>query len=551
MYFFSGFYNNLEFFAKSDGRKGTMELLCQNKKNVLIYVENCTFSRFNTALEEDTLYHINMDGITVSQIYLCGNENILSTGVKFLDIESENMELFHADLLDTPYREQYHFTPFNNWMNDPNGLCWHKGYYHLFFQANPHEQKWGNMYWGHAVSKELIHWNYLPYIFEPQKKILESKTMIGGAFSGSAISTNEGIRFFFTRDEEIKGNPKETKQSQMTAISLDGITASDEKMIIPAGSVPGVGTDFRDPKVTNIDGKWYMVVAGCYYNVPSILLFISSDLVHWEFKHPLLQHSQIETTGFECPDFFRLTNKNVVIASLMKMKTDNGVKQPVYYYIGDWNGKEFKVLKSEPVDYGSNFYAPQSFEHNGRRIMLAWICDWDMEHQVIPYGVYGSLTIPRELTVKNNKLYQKPIREIYELMGEILYSGIQISDMSVKIEGNTYYCKVLLTGDTDYDILLAQDGKDYIKIIGTARKLELISTKNKCRNSRFLIETEQIEKIEIFMDRRVTELYLNDGEKTITKIFVNNSSDGVLKAHFGKKENISNLLVRKVNSIWN
>ena len=101
--------------------------------------------------------------------------------------------------IDTPYREQYHFSPVVNWNNDPNGLCWFKGYYHLFYQMNPFGQEWNNMYWGHAASKDLVHWTHLPVVLEPQEEILDNLAIKGGAFSGSALPVGDEVYFYLTR----------------------------------------------------------------------------------------------------------------------------------------------------------------------------------------------------------------------------------------------------------------------------------------------------------------------------------------------------------------
>lgn len=554
MNFFSGKYRKLELFAcakcSEAGKEGSLRLLKNQCEIARFQLFSGCFQRLEIPLEEGE-YCFEMQDAMVSQMYLKDSEDMLETGTKYLMVNNKNVEMFHIkEFMDTPVREQYHFMPFVNWNNDPNGLCWHKGYYHLFYQSNPHEQKWGKMYWGHAVSRDLVHWKHLPFALEPQKEVLDSSTMTGGAFSGSAISTDEGIRLFFTRDAEVVGDVGSIRQSQFTARSEDGVHFGEEKELLPAFSLEGIDVNFRDPKVFCLDSKWYMVISSNYYGKASVLLYTSEDLLHWEFLRPLLQVEDDVVSSTECPDFFRLKDRYVLLASLMDVRTEHGVYQPVKYYIGQWKDEKFQWDCEGVCDFGGNFYGTQTFEHEGRRILFGWICDWYKEHETEENGAYGSVTLPRVLSLKGDCLYQKPAIEVYSLLGDELFKQEKCAAAEVEIPGNSYYGQLLFLENTGFEILLASDGEDFLKLVGSDGEVELISTKNKDKLARFIAKTREVKKIEIFMDRRVVEIYVNDGEKVGTKLFISHSKEGIFKAFFEEPMKVEQVLVRKMEAIW-
>ena len=550
MDFYSGRYRKAELFIRKTGEEnGEFSLKKNGQQVVTTEVTSDTFHKVTIELCENTEYQMDWMNSLISQMYLCGNEDIEETGIKHLVVNNEWPE--RAEVFDTPWREQFHFTPYVNWSNDPNGLCWFRGKYHLYYQANPHEQKWDNMYWGHAVSKDLVHWNYLPYALDPQSEILESDNLVGGAFSGSAVVLPDGLRIFFTRDLEERGKAETIQQSQSTAFSRDGLAFSEEQTILPAYAVEGIDMNFRDPKVFRNGENWYMLLASNYFGKGSILLFSSKDMFDWKFIGPLLQEENPEIPSLECPDFFPLGDDAwILLASVMGMRTEYGVYQPVMYYIGEWKNEKFTVNRRESCDFGCNFYAPQTLEHEGRRIMLAWICDWEGEQVTTRHGAYGGFTLPRELSVREGRLYQRPIEEVYRLQRELLLWQNGGKAVSVEVPGNSYYSCIEFCGKTEFEISLFDDGKDYLKIIGNNSMVELISSKNKDPQERFVAETEELKKLEIFMDRRTVELYLNDGEKAGTKIFMNPNRNGRITFRFAEETKVTHIRVHRMEAIW-
>jgi len=311
-------------------------------------------------------------------------------------------------------RLKYHFEPKKGWINDPNGLVWFKGQYHAFFQHYPYAPKWGQMHWGHAVSDDLVHWTELPIALFPDQNYENS----GGCFSGSAVVKDDVLYLFYTS----VGN--ELNQTQSLATSVDGITfvKYEKNPIISECPINNKG-DFRDPKVTKIGEKYYMVCGSGIGNCGKILLFSSENLFDWTYIGILFEGEEYGKV-LECPDFFPIGDKYMLMFS--QMGKTFGSTMFVY---GDFDGKRFTPETFESPEFGTSircfvpemgphFYAPQTFKDNkNRRIMIAWMYSWDKKPD--ENAIYtGSLTIPRELTVNNGRLYSYPVAEACSLLSD-------------------------------------------------------------------------------------------------------------------------------------
>ena len=298
-------------------------------------------------------------------------------------------------------RFSYHFEPSKGWMNDPNGLIEFQGQYHAFFQHNPYEPKWGPMHWGHAVSKDLINWQELPIALEP-KEWYEND---GGCFSGSAIEKDGKLYLFYTSVS------KELGQTQSVAISEDGIHFEkyEGNPVIRHFSKDG-SKDFRDPKVVCIDGSYYMVIGTMLNGKGRVLLYQSEDLFTWSYIDVLYESVEYNH-AIECPDFFKLGDKYVLMYSKIGYKM-----YATQFIIGSFDGKKLIPESYCTPEAGPQFYAPQTFEaKDGRRIMIGWFFDWN--RQVEANAEYaGALTIPRELSLVDGKIYNFPVAEAGKLL---------------------------------------------------------------------------------------------------------------------------------------
>ena len=296
-------------------------------------------------------------------------------------------------------RFQYHFEPKRGWMNDPNGLIFYKGEYHAFFQYNPHAAHWGPMHWGHAVSRDLIHWEEYPIALYPDEPYEDA----GGCFSGSAVEKDGKMYLFYTSVS------KEYGQTQSVAISEDGVNFVKYKGNPIIRKNPLGHDNFRDPKVTKIGDTYYMVVGSGDREWGQVLLFSSSDLLHWEYETVLFGGKEYADC-IECPDFFRLGDKYVLMFSKIKEKF-----KATYFVVGDFVENKLVNYTIQNPERGYDFYAPQTFEADGRRIMIGWMYHWGKVAR--PGAAFaGALSIPRELSLENGRILNYPVSEAKHLM---------------------------------------------------------------------------------------------------------------------------------------
>lgn len=330
--------------------------------------------------------------------------------------------------IDNEYRPKFHFTPAKNWMNDPNGLVWHKGEYHLFFQHNPFGTRWGHMSWGHAVSTDLLNWEELPVAIPEDED--------GAIFSGSAVSIGDDIVAIYTRD-------KDKLEVQCIATSKDNgrtFTKFEGNPVLDLGL-----EHFRDPKVFRYQDHWIMAVVKAEEFVVSF--YSSDDLKSWKFE------SEFGKTGafggqWECPDLFPLTIDGEEVWVLIISLNPGGIRNTsgTQYFIGDFDGKVFapRYSTTEPrwFDYGSHNYAGITFnnEPNNKRIFMGWLNSWQKGSE-IETSWTGSMTIPRELGLAKVSgeivVTQKPICEAtYEIKLDVPTSGIVGLEGFVKVGYN-------------------------------------------------------------------------------------------------------------------
>lgn len=318
-----------------------------------------------------------------------------------------------ADTFDTSntdyYRPEYHHTPLYGWMNDANGLVYKDGEYHLYFQYNPYGSKWGNMHWGHSVSKDLVHWQHLdPAI---------ARDTLGHIFSGSTvIDKNNSAGYgkdamiaFYTSASDEHG------QIQCMAYSNDnGRTYTkyeNNPILTPFDGLK----DFRDPKVFWYEPaqKWYMIVSAD----KNMRFYSSTDLKQWEYLSQFGEGYGVQPNQFECPDFIQLPvdgNKDnmkwVMIVNINPGCPFGG--SATEYFIGDFDGKEFKCDTDKSVtkwlDFGKDHYATICFSNTGDRIIaVPWMSNWQYAN-VTPIRQYrGANALPRELSLytKNGEIY--------------------------------------------------------------------------------------------------------------------------------------------------
>jgi sucrose-6-phosphate hydrolase SacC (GH32 family) len=303
------------------------------------------------------------------------------------------------------YRPQFHFTPDRNWMNDPNGLVYYKGKYHLFFQHNPQANVWGNMSWGHATSTDLYNWQEEP--------VAIACTPTSGIFSGSAVVDVNNTSGFGTAENPpivaiyTEHQNDESNQSQCLAFSVDDGATFTKYEGNPVLDIKA--KNFRDPKVQWIDNQWVMTVA--LANDYKISFYSSPDLKSW--KHLSDFGPAAEVGGvWECPDLINFEGKWVLLVSLNPGGYQIG--SGTQYFIGQWNGKEFIAddLQTRWIDYGRDNYAGVTFSNapDKKKIFLGWMSNWHYAGKAPTDPWRSAMTLPRELSLKSDRIIQTPVK---------------------------------------------------------------------------------------------------------------------------------------------
>jgi len=308
------------------------------------------------------------------------------------------------------YRPQFHFSPDSMWMNDPNGMVYYEGEYHLFYQYHPHSNVWGPMHWGHAITTDLIHWEHLPIALYPDS--------LGTIFSGSAVIdwTNSSglgsgayppmVAIFTQHNHSLEKAGSNLFQNQSIAYSLDRGRSWTKYSGNPVLQNPGI-RDFRDPKVSwnEAEQKWIMVLAA----QDRIMFYSSPNLIQWEKESEFRAELAPDEGVWECPDFFPLhygdETKWVLLVSISGGGPNGG--SGTKYYIGDFDGSVF--TSDDPsggkrwLDYGKDNYAGVTWSdipsEDGRRIFLGWMSNWQYATSVPTERWRSAMTLPRELNL--------------------------------------------------------------------------------------------------------------------------------------------------------
>lgn len=411
------------------------------------------------------------------------------------------------------YRPQVHFTPAKNWINDPNGMVYVDGVYHLFYQYNPKGNDWGNMSWGHATSTNLIEWEEQPVALE--------RDALGDIFSGSAVCDTENAAGFGKGALVALYTSAGSHQQQSMAYSTDGgktFVKYDKNPVIANSSEP----DFRDPKVfwhkeTN---QWIMALAkGWKY---AIEFWGSSDLKHWKklssFSTPI---NACNKGQWECPDLLRMDyqgkDKWVLIVSVNPGGPVSG--SGTQYFIGDFDGTSFVAdERNYPLwlDYGMDNYAGVTWSNvKDRNILIGWMNNWNYAGAVPANPWRSAMTLPRELNLiewnGSPILASKVVEEIKDIAGEwkdIVSESLGVSD--------AYQLKLELDLTKNVSMMLKNAAGEYLEMTVNSATRQLITHRTG--------KTGQYSFAGNFAIPSIKSPFNTDGDKVVLDIFVDRSS---------------------------
>ena len=367
--------------------------------------------------------------------------------------------------MDYLQKLKYHYRPKKGWVNDPNGLVYFNGYYHVFYQHAPDfEIPWKQaMHWGHARTKDFIEWEELPVALFPDKDY-----DVGGCWSGTATVKDGVLYLFYASIHYPKGSDKKA-QTVSVAYSTDGINFTKyEKNPVIAHYPPDGGPDFRDPAVCCIDGEYYCVMAtgNPESKCARLLLYKSEDMFSWEYLGIMSEWAGCKYS--ECPSFMKAGEKFLLTASVCPLDR-------IHYFsimYGSFENGKFTIEHTGEVDRGPDQYAGQVFtDHKGRNLLISWIPGW--KYKGYAEKDVGCMSVPRELSLVDGKIYGYPIEELRHLLTDsdpaltrtengfvisregrdpVVYEG-EIKDLKILRDG--YIMEVFVNGGEDiFSVLL-------------------------------------------------------------------------------------------------
>lgn len=478
------------------------------------------------------------------------------------------------------YRPKYHASITAGWSNDPNGFIYANGKIHMFFQHYPHEPQWGTMHWGHVVSSDFIRWEDMPVAIAPDMDY----EVICGCCSGSNIMKDGKMYLMYTAAQ-----PQLQRQCLAVSDDLVHFEKSSLNPILTADMLHEEVSelDFRDPKLFRKDGFYYMIAGVRILSkenraqresypsrnieasskprdlrspsaldvsasdpendgIGNMILARSRDLEAWEYVGKLLypedgfEEEYFELNGvYECPDYFILGGREVLLSSPQNLPEISGMYQNIHsslYMLGrlDFNTGRYHVSHISELDRGFDFYAAQTLEMpDGRRIMTAWKEMWDRNYPTQREGWAGTYILPRELEVRDGKLFQSPVREIEKyrknrvfvkrletdrnirqaegISGECMELSVTIKPEKAEKAGIRLFRgkrrKTLLYYDRKRKCLVFDRGKSGIRLTGREENA----------NERICpLSGKEEMHLRIFLDVSSVEVFINDGEYVMT-----------------------------------
>jgi len=453
------------------------------------------------------------------------------------------------------YRPQFHFSPETGWMNDPNGMVFYGGEYHLFYQYYPDSTVWGPMHWGHAVSSDMVHWTHLPIALYPDS--------LGYIFSGSAVADTGNtsgfgtdnnpplIAIFTYHNTGLERGGSNTFQSQGIAWSIDKGRTWTKYSGNPVLQNPGQ-RDFRDPKVFwhKETGKWIMILAVH----DRVNLFSSADLKSWSFESEFGADAGAHSGVWECPDLFPLNVEGsadtrwVMIVSINPGGPNGG--SATQYFTGKFNGKKFIAEEntSKWIDWGTDNYAGVTWsgiiETDGRRLFLGWMSNWNYA-SVVPTTTWRSaMTIPRELSLayENGSYYlvSRPVKELTILRKEsksiipgeasnssgadliIDVPGLNQSELIFDLripEGYNDSLGIILKNNMGENLIIGYSVAAKHIFIDRTKSGETYFSERFAGVATAPYESGKTLKMHLFIDASSVELFIDEGKLVMTSLF--------------------------------
>ncbi|WP_222981758.1 glycoside hydrolase family 32 protein [Flagellimonas meishanensis] len=494
--------------------------------------------------------------------------------------KEEKTEKQLVEAFTEQYRPQFHFTPEEKWMNDPNGLVYHEGTYHLFFQYYPDDIVWGPMHWGHAISTDMVHWEHKPIALYPDGH--------GLIFSGSAVVDKENtsgfgkdgkpplVAIFTYHSMEGEKAGRNDFQTQGIAYSLDNGATWTKYEGNPVIGNEGI-RDFRDPKVFWHEGSqsWVLVlVAGDHAR-----FYTSKNLREWEYRSSFGKNQGAHGGVWECPDLFPLfvegeeEPKWVLLISINPGAPNGG--SGTQYFVGEFDGNRFISDQKEPkwLDYGTDNYAGVTYNNvpNDDRIFIGWMSNWDYARDTPTKKWRSAMTLPRRLTLGRHKgeylLANYPLPQIATLAATELLGSTKISTEGAQTFSiaNLNQSQIRLrTASKDFELVFKNDMGETLELTMDSNSNAFLLDRMNSGQVNFQPEfgnkkhympieflTDGHYEIDIYLDWSSIEVFLDRGLLAMTDQIFPSQPYTALEVHNNDGEEAMELVfVKKMPSIW-
>jgi fructan beta-fructosidase len=481
------------------------------------------------------------------------------------DQASSQLKTENSSKFNETYRPQFHFTPEANWMNDPNGMVYLDGEYHLFYQYNPDSSVWGPMHWGHAISKDLVYWEHLPIALKPDS--------LGTIFSGSAVIDHHNtsglgkpenpamVAIYTYHDAEGERAGRIDYQTQGIAFSTDKGRTWQKYSGNPVLKNPGI-RDFRDPKVSWVEtgsgsGQWIMTLA-----VKDKISFYSSpNLIDWTHESDFNPEWAAYGGVWECPDLFPLRTADGQEKWVLFVSINPGGPQggsATQYFIGDFDGKNFTTETSDIkwLDWGADNYAGVTWsnvpEADGRRLFIGWMSNWQYADVVPTENWRSATTLPRSLElikdVNSYSLVSKPIKELVKLRTNTQdISGMEASLSQELVEFEFVVTnkdfRIEFQNEENDKLILESSGEHLVLDRGLSGIIDFSKDFSKIQT--IPLGTVQAKKLQIYLDGSSIEVFINEGEIAITSLIFPNKPFNKIEM-----EGLGNGKAHYLKSIW-
>lgn len=439
-------------------------------------------------------------------------------------------EMKFSDTFDTTNREKfrpaYHHTPQYGWMNDPNGMFYKDGEWHLYYQYNPYGSLWENMTWGHSVSKDLVHWEALPLAIEADA--------LGTIFSGSCVVDKDNTAGFGKNAVIAFYTSAGEAQTQSMAYSTDGGRTFNkyEKNPVVTFNAP----DFRDPKVFWYDGtnRWIMMLAVGQ----EMQIWSSANLKDWQKESSFGSEYGNHGGVWECPDLLKIEDKWVLICNINPGGPFGG--SATQYFVGDFDGHKF-TCESMPkvtkwLDYGKDHYATVSFSNapDGRTVVLAWMSNWQYANQVPTRQFRSANSIARDLGL---------FKDGEETYVSVIPSKETLAMRGKKIKNPTDACEIVVDVKGSMELILSNTKGEQVVMKYDAQKQTFAMNRKQSGDisfsEAFPIETTApthgaLKQLRLFIDHSSIEAFAGDGKMAMTNLVFPNEPYNTLKVKGGK-----------------